>query len=90
MRPGARDQFAALLSNIERVQPDHPNSLTTRGALAYWDREEGSGGSWRDLNQDPTDRTDCRPVRPRGKRRTVHESEQVCPSLAWLDAAWWG
>jgi hypothetical protein len=33
----ARDQFAALLPDRERVLgPDHPVTLTTRGGLAYW------------------------------------------------------
>jgi hypothetical protein len=34
---GTRDQLDALLRIRERVQgPGHPDTLTTRGNLAYW------------------------------------------------------
>ena len=37
MRPGARDQYAALLPVVERVLGhDHPDTLTTRASLTYW------------------------------------------------------
>ena len=42
MRPGPRDQFAALLPIRERVQgPEHPGTLATRHELAYWTRQAG-------------------------------------------------
>lgn len=38
----ARDQFAALLPIIERVQgPEHPYTLTTRNDLAGWAGQAG-------------------------------------------------
>jgi hypothetical protein len=44
MRPGARDQFAALLPVHERVLgPEHPDTLTTRANLARWTREAEDG-----------------------------------------------
>jgi len=42
MRPGPRDQFAALLPIEERVLgPEHPETLATRRNLTYWTREAG-------------------------------------------------
>jgi hypothetical protein len=39
---GARDQYAALLPIIERVQgPGHPHTLATRHELACWTGEAG-------------------------------------------------
>ena len=46
---GARDQFAALLSIIERVLgAEHPGTLTTRGNLANWTGEAGDAAGARD------------------------------------------
>ena len=42
---GARDQFAALLPVRERVLgPGHPDTLATRGILAYWTGQAGDAG----------------------------------------------
>jgi len=36
----ARDTYAALLPIRERVSgPEHPDTLTARGDLAYWTRQ---------------------------------------------------
>ena len=46
MRPGARDQYAALLPFRERVSgPEHPYTLGNRRNLVYWTRvaEKGTG-----------------------------------------------
>ena len=41
---GARDQFSALLPIYERVLgPEHPDTLTTHGNLAYWTKKARSG-----------------------------------------------
>jgi hypothetical protein len=40
---GARDQLAALLSDLVRVLgPDHPNTLNARNNLAYWTGKAGA------------------------------------------------
>ena len=47
---GARDQFAALLPIVERVQgPEHPNTLTGRHELARWTGQAGDAAGARDL-----------------------------------------
>ena len=49
MRPGPRDQLAALLPIRERVLgPEHPDTLTTRHNLAYWTGEAGDAAEARD------------------------------------------
>ena len=46
---GARDQCAALLAVNERVLgPEHPDTLATRGDLAYWSGEAGDAAGARD------------------------------------------
>ena len=46
---GARDQLAALLPAIERVEgPEHPATLYTRGRLARWTGEAGDAAGARD------------------------------------------
>jgi len=46
---GARDQLAALLPIIERVEgPEHPHTLNTRGRLARWTGEAGDAAGARD------------------------------------------
>jgi len=46
---GARDQLAALLPIIERVEgPEHPDTLNTRGRLARWTGEAGDAAGARD------------------------------------------
>ena len=46
---GARDQFAALLPDRERVLgPEHPGTLPTRSNLAYWTGEAGDAAGARD------------------------------------------
>ena len=45
----ARDQFAALLPERERVSgPEHPDTLAARGNLARWTREAGDAVAARD------------------------------------------
>ncbi len=40
---GARDRYAALLPVRERAQgAEHPDTLTTRGSLAFWTGEAGA------------------------------------------------
>ena len=42
---GARDQYAVLLPIRERVLgPEHPDTLATRGNLAYWTAQSGRRG----------------------------------------------
>ena len=46
---GARDQYAALLPIVERVQgPEHPDTLGTRHELARWTGEAGDAAGARD------------------------------------------
>jgi hypothetical protein len=48
-KAGARDQFAALLSDETRILgPDHPETLTTRNNLALWTGEAGDAVGARD------------------------------------------
>ena len=45
----ARDQFAAVLPADERVLgPEHPDTLITRGNLAYWTGRAGDPAGARD------------------------------------------
>jgi hypothetical protein len=45
----ARDQFAALLPEAERVLGlEHPDALAVRASLAYWTAEAGDAGAARD------------------------------------------
>jgi hypothetical protein len=46
----ARDQFAELLSVQQRVLgPEHPDSLTAQGSMAYWTGQAGDAIQARDL-----------------------------------------
>ena len=45
----ARDQFAALLPVYERVLgPEHPETLTARGHVAFWTGQAGDPAAARD------------------------------------------
>jgi len=49
MRPGPRDQLAALLPIHKRVQgPEHPHTLTTLASLARLTGEAGDAAGARD------------------------------------------